>query len=632
MKKLTRRIKEFYKRTMKIEMAPWAKAYTVDIKEIYTELTLDKIENQPTGPEGKKIEDYKELFECIDVQGSSTPGPSHIASKDSFIRTGPRDSRKKAKAKKILFKGDPGYRENNIFTKSGMGLGNRCLYCSVCSVYFFLTMKLAKPGESIENLIIQQNPVVAALNIGDKRLKSIIENFGISCLIILEGLDEHDIQKCSHIGDVISGRQLLGCNIFVTSRPHNISDCEEYFRTVVKVQGFTKNRAADYLTKTLNDKAKVPDVLSFNANNFAQNHNYASPMLLLFVGILTNSGEIDLSRTIVNLGEVYTRLIRCLYRKYTVRKGIAFKQEGFEKVLTSLGKLALKILATNTYHLQRGDALSDVGEDCFEYGLIIGHEDFRLLSDPTADVVVTFVHSSLEDFLGAFYFTYAGDREIEQPVENLSPLNKNALLLQFILWLISDLCHESFFKFSRRRTIYRWMKQKMVKSLNQAQLHLEEFKMIHPSFSIYDAVKSLSVDLLNFARDVFSSCDKTREIYLVSDYPVGIVRKFFLETFPNLQIICNLPQYMFMEMLSSYSQLVSQSDVIVAGTNKRSANIATILSHYLDTNTHPSLCLLAESEGELNLSPYMYRCISKLRVFGNDSLLKLYGEITFLAR
>ena len=48
--------------TTRIEMAPWAKAYTVDIKDIYTELSLRKIENQPTGPECKRIEDYKELF------------------------------------------------------------------------------------------------------------------------------------------------------------------------------------------------------------------------------------------------------------------------------------------------------------------------------------------------------------------------------------------------------------------------------------------------------------------------------------------------------------------------------------------------------------------------------------------
>ena len=61
-------------------MAPWAKAYTVDIKDIYTELSLEKTENQPTGPEGKRIEDYKELSaecgnESQEQESRSTPQP-----------------------------------------------------------------------------------------------------------------------------------------------------------------------------------------------------------------------------------------------------------------------------------------------------------------------------------------------------------------------------------------------------------------------------------------------------------------------------------------------------------------------------------------------------------------------------
>ena len=137
-----------------------------------------------------------------------------------------------------------------------------------------------------------------------------------------------------------------------------------------------------------------------------------------------------------------------------------------------------------------------------------------------------------------------------------------------------------------------------------------------PSFSIYDAVKSLSTELLNVALNVFSSCDKTKELYWVSDYSPGFIHKIFLETFPNLQIICNLPQYILIEMLS-YSDLVSENDVIVAGTNKRFANTAAVLKYCDDTDTHHSLYSLAERDGEINLSLFMNKCLSKLRVFGN---------------
>ena len=47
---------------MKIEMAPWAKAYTVDMIDMYTELTLGEIKNKPAGPINSKISNYKDLF------------------------------------------------------------------------------------------------------------------------------------------------------------------------------------------------------------------------------------------------------------------------------------------------------------------------------------------------------------------------------------------------------------------------------------------------------------------------------------------------------------------------------------------------------------------------------------------
>ena len=39
-------LREHYKKTMKVEMAPWAKAYTVDMKDMYTDLTLEKNKKQ----------------------------------------------------------------------------------------------------------------------------------------------------------------------------------------------------------------------------------------------------------------------------------------------------------------------------------------------------------------------------------------------------------------------------------------------------------------------------------------------------------------------------------------------------------------------------------------------------------
>ena len=61
----------------------------------------------------------------------------------------------------------------------------------------------------------------------------------------------------------------------------------------------------------------------------------------------------------------------------------------------SVGKLALKTLLSGNPLLQRSVVIKEVGPDAFDYGLLIGHEDFRLIRDETANIFVTFPHRSI---------------------------------------------------------------------------------------------------------------------------------------------------------------------------------------------------------------------------------------------
>ena len=50
---------------MKIEVAPWIREYVVDMEDLYTELTLEKLPYEPIGREAKTHKDYKEPFDDI---------------------------------------------------------------------------------------------------------------------------------------------------------------------------------------------------------------------------------------------------------------------------------------------------------------------------------------------------------------------------------------------------------------------------------------------------------------------------------------------------------------------------------------------------------------------------------------
>ena len=90
-------------------------------------------------------------------------------------------------------------------------------------------------------------------------------------------------------------------------------------------------------------------------------------------------------------------MIRCLYRKFTIRKGIEFELRSFVDVLMSLGRLALQTLLSGNSLLQRSQIVREVGENVFDYGLLIGQDDFSWTGNMTADILVTFPHRSLQE-------------------------------------------------------------------------------------------------------------------------------------------------------------------------------------------------------------------------------------------
>ena len=49
-----------------MEPAPWIRDYVVEMEELYTELTLEKIDKKLFREERRKLENYKELFPLYD--------------------------------------------------------------------------------------------------------------------------------------------------------------------------------------------------------------------------------------------------------------------------------------------------------------------------------------------------------------------------------------------------------------------------------------------------------------------------------------------------------------------------------------------------------------------------------------
>ena len=151
---------------------------------------------------------------------------------------------------------------------------------------------------------------------------------------------------------------------------------------IAVVEGFTKEQARQFATKFLSDENQIDAVMGFDPyrkNEFDyDNDSYSShenvtfskrvyncPILLSFLCILVQDHQIDLSTPTLSFGEIYSRMIRCLYMKYLRRQGLEFCLNEFIKLMKTLGKLAFESLLTGSALFRKSQILNVVGPSAF---------------------------------------------------------------------------------------------------------------------------------------------------------------------------------------------------------------------------------------------------------------------------
>ena len=261
-------------------------------------------------------------------------------------------------------------------------------------------------------------------------------------------------------------------------------------------------------------------ILNFNPVSEGANrpvHNV--PILLSFLCLLVREDNIDLSSTNISMGEIYYRMVCCLYRKFTIRKGIEFDKNSLVHVLMSLGKLALETVLSGNPLLERSQIIEQVGEDVFEYGLLIGKDGFSLTRKMTVDIIVTFPHRSLQEFLGTFYFVLSlGKNQPVNDVDNaFQKYLKNTLFLEFCLWLSDE--SVGFFPFPERAVARQKLNNYVTKQIDAVEVDFQKIESKYPvlSLALGDKQNETAFKILEGA---LVKCSMMKHIVIEPHHPI----------------------------------------------------------------------------------------------------------------
>ena len=301
----------------------------------------------------------------------------------------------------------------------------------------------------------------------------------------------------------------------MSSRPHYVYEVEKHFPTIIRVKGFTENGATKFVSNFFTDRKKIAQILQFKPSDSREKFPvHKCPILLSFLCLLVKENKIDLSDTKLTVGDLYLRMVRCLYRKFTHRKRIGFVESEFVQVMKSVGILALKTLLSNNPLLQRSEIIEIAGEFAFEYGFFAGDEDFRLCSDPTADISVTYAHRSLEEFFGSFGFLQALDHGksvddilgagCKEPIFMVNPL-----VLRFCLWLLTTTEI-----FGSPMIVYDQLVAYAAQRIDYRMLNTETVERMYPAMNVREAVSSKDSLKLEFFKQVFEKCEQVHFLHV----------------------------------------------------------------------------------------------------------------------